>query len=142
MKLHQILLELPRVDYADIEDDMEYGPKWKRKQEADAESKENEWRASERVKELAYELKNLISQAYDSFQAPYINYKVKTVNVKIGGVRGHKLTSPAVLRLNAMLDQKFKGEITRRKTRSSVLYHIPYDIFDEKKHNETQRHST
>lgn len=133
MKILEILNEMPRVPYNDIEDEMGgEGSKWEQRQHREQRSKENEWRATESVKELAHKISAKVSQVYDSLQHPYINYNVRTVSVKLGGIKGRNFYAPAVEELNAWLKEQFLDEITvRRVGLSTVQYHIPYDIFDD-----------
>lgn len=132
MRLCEILNEMPRVPYNDIEDDMGAGMSRQAKYlQAKKEDEENKWRASKEVTELAHKIKNMLSQVYNTYQSPYINHKIRTVNVKVGGVKSYNFNSPAAVAMNAKLENEFKGKITvRRSGSSSVLYHIPYDIFD------------
>lgn len=138
MKVKDILTEARRL--ADIEDEMGAGldPVTKALM-AKKKNIENKPRASERVKQLQDEIYDEAVRVYSQVRV-YKNFGVEGANVKVGGVRQQDRNSREVQALNARLEAEhgIVPRNVRRRDGDSVLYHIPYDMFDQDEHdNET-----
>lgn len=127
MKLKDILTE---IKLSDIEDEMgtALSPREKA-QMARARNEKNEHRASEQIKQLVDEIYNDAVRAYTDVDV-YKNYGVTSANVKVGRVRPRDRWSRGVEELDARLAKEY-GITPRKVGASTVLYHIPYDLFDQ-----------
>lgn len=128
MKLKDILTEARRL--ADIDDEMGRGlPPQEKAFLARERSAKNEHRASERVKQLLDEIYDEAILAYSDVRV-HKNFGITSANVKVGHVRHRDRISAKVQALEARLLDEY-GIVPRKVAPDSVLYHIPYDIFDQ-----------
>ncbi|TFH08174.1 MAG: hypothetical protein E4H14_06955 [Candidatus Thorarchaeota archaeon] len=127
MKLKDVLTENP---LRDIEDEMgtALSPQEKAHMARERNAK-NKHRASEEIQQLIDEIYDDAVRAYSDVRV-FRNYGVNSANVKVGDVRARDRMSPNVEALEARLAKEY-GIGPRRSGASTILYHVPYDLFDQ-----------